>query len=103
MSKFTPGPWKVISEQTAREVEVFEVAEVTHYRVTPDRQNTFDNCGDAYCDAKLIAAAPDLYEALQELLTHAQFPPQEMQDGADPFPAHAAIINARAALAKVDA
>ena len=68
MSKHTPGPWKVISEQTAREVEVFEVAEVARLRVTPDRSgDTFAIAGDAYADARLIAAAPELLEALQDL------------------------------------
>ncbi len=66
MSKHTLGPWKVISEQTAREVEVFEVAEVAHFRVTPDRSgDTFAGSGDAYADARLIAAAPELLEALK--------------------------------------
>jgi hypothetical protein len=69
MSKHTRGPWKVISEQAAREVEVFEVAEVAHLRVTPDRSgDTFAIAGDAYADAHLIAAAPDLLEALKYMV-----------------------------------
>jgi hypothetical protein len=64
----TPGPWKVISEQTAREVEVFEIAEVAYLRVIPDcRGDTFALAGGADDDARLIAAAPQLLLALQRL------------------------------------
>lgn len=61
----TPGPWKVISEAAAREVEVFEIAEVSHFRVICDgRGDGFAAAGDPFCDARLIAAAPALLEAL---------------------------------------
>jgi hypothetical protein len=74
MSKHTPGPWKVISEQTAREFEVFEVAQVAHLRVTPDRSgDTFAIAGDAYADAGLIAAAPDLLSVCKELAASAAY------------------------------
>jgi hypothetical protein len=59
----TRGPWKVISEAAAREVEVFEVAEVSHFRVICDGPGDgFDRSGDAFADACLIAAAPSMYE-----------------------------------------
>jgi len=63
-AKFTPGPWKVIPESVAQHVEVFEVAEVSHFRVIPDRLDTWATQGDAFSDARLIAAAPELLEAL---------------------------------------
>jgi hypothetical protein len=57
----TRGPWKVISEAAAREVEVFEVAEVSHFRVICDGPGDgFDRSGDAFADACLIAAATEL-------------------------------------------
>ena len=68
-AKHTPGPWKVISEQTAREVEVFEIAEISHYRVIRDaRGDGFDAQGHDLADARLIAAAPELLEALRGAL-----------------------------------
>jgi hypothetical protein len=61
----TRGPWKVISEAAAREVEVFEVAEVSRFRVICDGPGDgFDRSGDAFADARLIAAAPELLRAL---------------------------------------
>ena len=65
MNKHTRGPWKVISEETAKEVEVFEVAEISHFRVICDGLGDgFDKAGDAYLDARLIAAAPEMLAAL---------------------------------------
>jgi hypothetical protein len=64
MSAHTPGPWKVISEAAAREVEVFEIAEVSHFRVICDgRGDGFASAGDAFADASLIAEAPTLLAA----------------------------------------
>lgn len=92
MNKHTPGPWKIISEQTAREVQVFEVAEVAHFRVTPDRSgDTFAAAGDAYADARLIAAAPELLAALQRL-----FADNDVRAAAE----KGAIASARASIAK---
>ena len=66
MSKHTPGPWKVITDATAREVEVFEIADISHFRIICDgRGDGFSSAGDAYADARLIAAAPELLEALK--------------------------------------
>lgn len=94
--KATPGPWKVITEQTAREVDVFEVAEVSHFRVIPDRSNTWETQGDAFADASLIAAAPALLEALKDLFG-ADMERVLMGDGKDDQ--IAAIAKARAAIA----
>jgi len=67
-TKHTPGPWKVITEAAALEVDVFEVAEVSHFRVIPDRPDTWSSQGDAFADARLIAAAPELLEALESIV-----------------------------------
>lgn len=68
MSKHTPGPWKVISDAAAKQVEVFEIAEISHFRVIPDRKDTWANTGDAESDARLIAASPELLEQLQKFV-----------------------------------
>lgn len=65
MNKHTPGPWKVITEADALKVDVFEVAEISHFRVIPDRPDTWETQGDAFEDARLIAAAPELLETLR--------------------------------------
>ena len=65
----TPGPWKAVSEEVTKEIEVFEVAEISHFRVIyAGRGDGFDVAGDAYCDARLIAAAPEMLAALLDLL-----------------------------------
>lgn len=45
---------------------MFEVAEVSHFRVIPDRPDTWSSQGDAFADARLIAAAPELLDALRQ-------------------------------------
>ena len=66
--KFTPGPWKainmsweysvIIDEDAARIAQVFIRDEVDE-----ETQDKFEEIKDA--NANLIAAAPDLYEALE--------------------------------------
>ena len=68
--KFTPGPWKainmsweysvIIDEDAARIAQVFIRDEVDE-----ETQDKFEEIKDA--NANLIAAAPDLYEALETI------------------------------------
>lgn len=64
MSAHTPGPWKVASAAACAEVEVLEIAEVSHYRVIP-AAGGWPNAGAPEDDARLIAAAPDLLAELE--------------------------------------
>ena len=67
--KFTPGPWQtidmsweysvIIDEDAARIAQVFIRDEVDE-----ETQDKFEEIKDA--NANLIAAAPDMYEALKE-------------------------------------
>jgi hypothetical protein len=87
MNKFTKGPWHVSDPNDHKNADigisdgVFVLADMTN--------DIAENGYDQKANAKLIAAAPDLYEALQELVDshseNANFP---------------AINKARAALAK---
>jgi len=115
MSKFTPGPWRVSADGI---------------NVGPeDAFAPFDGCGccgspwmsakDGLADARLIAAAPDLYEALQAALSElerAATAEKRANSASTGLPkrdeamrrleaarAALAIEAARAALAKVDA
>ena len=100
-AKHTPGPWKVISEQTSREVEVFEIAEISHYRVIRDaRGDGFDAQGHDLADARLIAAAPELLEALLELLAAGENSVTADDDVAAMLRFGDAVSAARAAIAK---
>ena len=95
MSKHTPGPWVVFDDHPdkacfhIREDNCFdEIATIYRYQCNP--RNTL-------ADARLIAAAPDLLEALEELvdlfggLVSGEYPP----DGFTTQPARDAIAKAR--------
>lgn len=66
MSEFkgTPGPWKQV-ENGGRMVGVMSKGEWVVYKAGQDRMSTHE----LEANAKLIAAAPDLLEALTDLLT----------------------------------
>lgn len=99
MSKFTPGPWRVSADGI---------------NVGPeDAFAPFDGCGccgspwmsakDGLSDARLIAAAPDLYEALRSLLDSYLALVNSGDCGNWNPESEREVIAARAALAKVDA
>ena len=89
MSKHTPGPWRATQRTvTAPETEDRLGMEVKVYG---------GNSNDNRANCRLIAAAPDLLEALQELFG-ADMEQVLMGDGKDDQ--IAAIAKARAAIAK---
>ena len=70
MLKYTPGPWKV-SRSYDKSIEILGPdAEVSNDDVDPV---------EALANARLIAAAPDLFESLQLLVDHIVA--GEVQDG----------------------
>ena len=94
MSKFTPGPWVTNTAGSAKRGEPFKITEI--YVYAPKTQDDTAICGDVIdpvtqepseANARLIAAAPALYEALKGLMH---------KDSGEP-----AFMNARAALALV--
>ena len=75
MSKFTPGPWVTNTAGSAKRGEPFKITEI--YVYAPKTQDDTAICGDVIdpvtqepseANARLIAAAPALYEALQGLM-----------------------------------
>lgn len=89
-AKHTPGPWKVASAAACAEIEVMEIAEVAHLRVIP-AAGGWPAPGEPEVDASLIAAAPELLEALQRLIDSG-----DVRDAAE----KGAVSMARAAIAK---
>jgi hypothetical protein len=71
MSGYTPGPW-VARAQGNGDMLVATVCQVADWFVGPEFEDaysvSYDEHGAHEDDAKLIAAAPELYEALRELL-----------------------------------
>ena len=88
MSKFTPGPWRAFRYGGSPTDNWFIVA-ANHDRVCGGGSNQI--IAD---DARLIAAAPELYEALAEFAR--EYDGFQKGDG-DPCPT---LTKARAALAK---
>lgn len=81
-NKFTPGPWKM-QESSTRPVTVYsDRGSIAYLSWVGSESNNQTSVANAH----LIAAAPDLLEALQGLM---------YQDCGEP-----AFINARAAIAK---
>ena len=69
--RYTPGPWSVNTAGSAKAGEAFKIDEI--YVYAPDTQDDTAICGDVIdpvtqkpseANARLIAAAPDLLEAL---------------------------------------
>ena len=88
---FTPGPWKAdASGQHIRAADNQAIARV--YDVEPY------SLPETEANAHLIAAAPDLYAALKDVLAVASANAEDLDDGmVDP-----SCESARAALAKAD-
>ena len=64
--KFTPGPWKAVRASVCEEIEMMEIADISHMRVVP-AAGGWPTPGTPEDDARLMAAAPDLLLALQML------------------------------------
>jgi len=91
--KFTPGPW-------GADCDCFPIM-VRAEKMEPDcHQDWVCNVGGDRANARLIAAAPDMYEALQSVLDDVQF---MIEDGyIGDIMDDILYVKARAALAKAD-
>ena len=70
--KFTPGPWKAMYDsQLQALIQIYSTEAHLPVAVLPDR-GTVEAMPEIEANAKLIAAAPDMYEALDHLLIAAQ-------------------------------
>ncbi len=65
-TKFTPGPWSISTEST-----VCKQIDAEHHAICTD-QFCFAPADEKAANAALIAAAPELYEALVEMLAASQ-------------------------------
>lgn len=104
MSKHTPGPWKTNTAGSAGPWPApFKITEI--YVYAPDTQDDVAVCSEiidpvtqepSKANARLIAAAPCLLEALQSLV-------EQLEDGAyagETFADDHPMVAARAAIAK---
>ena len=62
MNEHTRGPWHAVSASALAELpDMMEIAEVSHMRVVP-ASGGWPKAGTPEDDARLIAAAPAMYE-----------------------------------------
>ena len=71
--KGTPGPWRFDEQTTLSGGPVFYIAQDDNAKYTPNYSDVSQTCSGELkhiqkANAQLIAAAPDLLEALQELV-----------------------------------
>ncbi len=65
--KFTQGPWKATYDsQLQAAIEIYNTEDRVMVAVLPDR-GTIEAMSEIEANANLIAAAPDMYEALEEV------------------------------------
>jgi hypothetical protein len=89
-AKFTPGPWHIVTDSADRSViKSTTQPEKPHSVIVADSWVK-------QADARLIAAAPELLEALREILEWAQIP----SDGSKT--AVAIKVKAEAAISKAE-
>ena len=63
--KFTPGPWKATYDsQLQAAIEIYNTEDRVMVAVLPDR-GTIEAMSEIEANANLIAAAPDMYKALE--------------------------------------
>jgi hypothetical protein len=69
MNKFTPGPWKIlINAQELHNIKTGESTFLPRYSINSERRAICTTVPSASkADADLIAAALDMYEALEEI------------------------------------
>lgn len=70
--KGTPGPWRFDEQETLSGGPVFYIAQDDNAKYTPNYSDVSQTCSGELkhiqeANAQLIAAAPDLLEALQEM------------------------------------
>ena len=66
-TKFTKGPWKATYDsQLQAAIEIYNTEDRVMVAVLPDR-GTIEAMSEIEANANLIAAAPDMYEALEEV------------------------------------
>ena len=95
----TPGPWKAVYDRTTNDLNMFEIAEVSHLRIILESGGWPTQPGSPEDDARLIAAAPDLLQELRNIAAANWRSWPDDMNTADDF-AEWAQNRARAAVAK---
>ena len=100
--KHTPGPWKVEEYQNYFEIwpdrksGAVQIIAATHHWECEAWKN------DDRANARLIAAAPELYDAIKRLFKHCAMVHTHWGDSSNKLEADAAISAALTAIAKAE-
>lgn len=95
---FTPGPWKAEQGTLAHAHRIVITADHAGMRPNTPLAGLSDFDDAAWHDARLIAAAPDMYAALERLEAHCRILPPDMDQPGSPLAqARAALLLARKA------
>ena len=84
MGKFTPGKWKIDWSSCVsydcphtfiypEDLQVRQIDEDVHIALVRDFLDSKDSYDECSFNARLIAAAPEMYELLRELLLHNDY------------------------------
>lgn len=95
--KFTPGPWKL---NAGREIETSSGKFFLSYGYDENKKPDFKNFVELDANSRLIAAAPEMLSALQELYKHCAMIHKSWGDGDNQKEANAAIEAGRKAILK---
>ncbi|EPH2679877.1 hypothetical protein R2987_004983 [Enterobacter cloacae] len=107
--KGTPGPWRFDEQETLSGGPVFYIAQDDNAKYTPNYSDVSQTCSGELkhiqkANAQLIAAAPDLLEALQGYMSAVSEINEAMKDGYNVQGAMSSLIGwedmARAAISK---
>jgi len=71
-TKHTPGPWVVVTDESAAQVKGYPCIYADGYTVV-GTEGMFGDIETDFANAHLIAAAPDLLDALECLLSELDF------------------------------
>lgn len=80
MSKHTPGPWEVAGEFRVRSKADPDRGICSTGSYFDGRRDTEEQHRENMSNARLIAAAPDMLEALEEVYQAYEAPPEESAD-----------------------
>lgn len=77
--KWTPGPWVVVADETAAQVTGFPCVYANGYTVV-GTEGMYGDIDTDFANAHLISAAPDLYEALDQLIAISEVDCPSLED-----------------------
>lgn len=95
---FTTGPWKATRSSPAEGYDCWWITANHRQNYEKDLATVAGGASTSAANAKLIAAAPDMYAALERLEAHCRILPPDMDEPGSPLAqARAALLLARKA------